>query len=165
MHKYNSLFFSVLIFFAACKGADTPTGIIKEEKMAALITEIHIADGSLYSVAQVPDSLYKYGTGKYLAIFKKFDTDSVQFKKSYKYYTSNPEMLASIYDQVVINLRLKTDSVNKANQAQITKNSKRVADSLKKLGQKPLGQPAIYMPKPNNISPAKPPKTNAIPIK
>ncbi|MGZ3752375.1 MAG: DUF4296 domain-containing protein, partial [Mucilaginibacter sp.] len=76
MHKYNKLFFSVLIFLAACKGSGTPGGIIKQDQMTGLLTEIHIADGSMYNVIQVPDSLYKYGTARYLAIFKKYHTDS-----------------------------------------------------------------------------------------
>lgn len=133
MHKYKNLFFSVLLFFAACKSDKTPSGIMEPEQMTSLLTQLHIVDGSLYNVTQIPDSLYKYGTAKYLDVFKKFHTDSVQFKKSYKYYTSHPELLETIYEQITINLKTKSDSLNKLNLAQMAKDNKRRTDSLKKV--------------------------------
>jgi hypothetical protein len=163
MHKYNSLFFSVLLFLAACKGTKTPEGIIKEDQMAALLTEVHIIDGSMYNVMQTPDTLYKYGTGKYLTIFKKFHTDSAQFKKSFKYYSIHPEIMETIYEQVVINLKQKTDSLNKLNQKQIARDNKRAADSLKKLPQKSPAHQAINAPNVRPKSSIKAPKRNAIP--
>lgn len=142
MHKYNKLFFFVLIFLAACKGGGTPNGIINKEQMTNLLTEIHIVDGSMYSVMQVPDTLYKYSTGKYLAVFKKYHTDSIQFRKSFKYYTSEPEVLQSIYEQIAKNIKQKSDSLNKADQKQIQKDNKRRTDSLNKLPKKTPGQQA-----------------------
>jgi hypothetical protein len=64
--------------------------------------------------------LYKYGTAKYLALFKKFHTDSAQFRKSFKFYAMHPAMLVPIYDQVALNLKNKTDSVNKIQQKQFS---------------------------------------------
>ena len=90
MHKYNKLFFSVLIFLAACSGNKIPDGIIPQDKMTNLLTDIHIVDGSMYNVMQLPDSLYKYGTDKYQMVFRKYHTESVQFRKSFQYYSANP---------------------------------------------------------------------------
>jgi hypothetical protein len=146
MHKYYSLFFSVLLFLTACNKGGTPSGIIKEEQMTSLLTEVHIIDGSMYSVMQVPDSLYKYGAGKYQATFKRFHTDSAQFKKSFQYYASNPDLLQTIYEQVAANLKQKSDSLNKINQQIIEKTNKRVADSLKKLSKQPPAQPVNNKP-------------------
>jgi hypothetical protein len=66
----------------------------------------------MYSVKQDPDSLYKYGVGKYMALFKKYGTDSVQFKKSFSYYATQPAELQAMYDQILINLKQKADSLN-----------------------------------------------------
>src|ERR1700712_996987 len=99
MHKYNKLFFSVLLFLTACISNTVPDGIIKEDRMTSLLIDMHIVDGSMYTVMQQPDSLYKHGTGRYLAIFKKYNTDSLEFKKSFKYYCSNPETLQTMYEQ------------------------------------------------------------------
>lgn len=157
MHKYYSLFFSVLLFLTACKSNKTPSGIIKQPQMIALLTEIHIADGALYSVVQIPDSLYKHGTGKYLAIFKRFHTDSAQFKKSFRYYCLNPEKLQTIYEQILVNLKLKADSLNELNKKQVAKDTKRIADSLKKLPKTPPIVPPVNKgPNPKRILTDKP---------
>lgn len=136
MHKYNKLFFSVLIFLAACSGNKTPDGIIPQGRMTNLLTDIHIVDGSMYNVMQFPDSLYKYGTAKYQMVFRKYQTDSLQFRKSFQYYSSNPEKLQAIYDQITINIKQKSDSLNKLNLDKINKDNKRRTDSLNKLQKK-----------------------------
>jgi len=113
MHKYITLFFSVTFFLSACKGDKTPDGILDHDQMITLLTQVHIVDGSLYSVTQNPDSLYKYGKDRYLSLFKTYHTDSVQFRKSLKYYTTQPVELSAMYDQVLANLKQKTDSLTK----------------------------------------------------
>lgn len=149
MHKYNKLFFSVLIFLTACSGNKIPEGIIAQDKMTSLLTDIHIVDGSMYNVMQVPDSLYKYGTDKYQMVFRKYHTDSVQFKKSFQYYSANPEKMQAIYEQVSVIIKQKSDSVNKLNLDKINKDNKRRQDSLNKL-------PKQALPKPVTAQPAKP---------
>lgn len=148
MHKYKTLFFSLLLLLYACGGNTIPDGLIKPGKMASLLTEVHIADGAMYNVMQLPDSLYKYGTDRYLKLFKSFHTDSVQFKKSMQYYCSNPELLVTIYDQVTINLKQKSDSINKIYQAELLKENKRRQDSLAKLPKQapPSLHPVIHIP-------------------
>ncbi len=148
MQKYKSLFFSLILFVYACGGNNPPKGIINEATMAGLLTEIHIADGSMFNTVQIPDSLYKYGTARYLMVFKNFHTDSVQFRKSMKYYANKPEVLEKIYLQVKANINQKTDSLNKINLAQIAKDTKRRNDSLAKLPKKPAIQPQPVTPPP-----------------
>lgn len=163
MHKYNKLFFSVLIFLAACQGPKVPGDIINKKRMIGLLTEIHIVDGSLYSVMQLPDTLHKYGMDKYMVMFKKYHTDSAQFRKSFKYYSANPDMMQSIYEQITANIKFKSDSVNKLNEKQIQKDNKRRLDSLNKLPKQ----------KPNQVTPAQPSpavkpkflKGHAVPVK
>ena len=114
MHLYKTLFFSVLLFLCACKSEDTvPSEIIQPEQMPPIVAEIHIVDGDLYNVSQAADSLYKYSAGHYQAIFKKYHTDSTQFKKSFTWYTRNPVKLDKIYDEVLVILQKKSDSLNK----------------------------------------------------
>ena len=146
MHKYNKLFFSVLIFLIACNGNKRPDGVLDQEQMTNLLTDIHVVDGSMYNVLQMPDSLYKYGTDKYLNVFKKYHIDSVQFKKSFKYYTMNPEKLAIMYEQIAKNIKQKSDSLNKINLDKIAKDNKRRTDSLSKLPKKAQEQPKVTPP-------------------
>jgi len=175
MRKYYSLFFSVLLLLFACDRTNTPPGVIKPGPMTNLLTELHIVDGAMYNLMQTQDTLYKYGTGRYLALFKKFHTDSIQFKKSLKYYSNNPELLETIYEQVVVNLKDKSDSLTKLNQLQIAKDSKRREDSLKKLPKTPpvtpqqslpvKPQPVIQPPSQNRPLHKLPKRNNAVPIK
>jgi len=114
MRKYNLLFFSALLFLFACKWDKAPQGILPEDKMINVMTAMHIVDGSIFNInAPNADSLYKYGYGRYVVLFKKYHTDSGQFKKSLRYYTQHPDELETMYTQIVKNLQDKTDSVNK----------------------------------------------------
>jgi hypothetical protein len=157
MQKYKSLFFSLLLFVCACGSDETPKNILSNNTMIGLLTEIHIADGGMFNTVQIPDSLYKYGTGRYLLVFKNFHTDSVQFRKSMKYYSSKPEILEKIYDQVKLNINQKTDSLNKLNQAQIAKDAKRRNDSIAKLPKQPAVQPQPVKVTPPATPPGKTP--------
>lgn len=131
MHKHIILFFSALLFLLACKQGSDSKGVINVAEMTRLLVDIHIVDGSL---AQQPnaDSLYKYGTGRYLYLFKQYHTDSAQFKRSVRYYTSNPDVLIKMYDDVNKMLQFKADSLNKLITAETVKANKRQTDALKK---------------------------------
>ena len=114
MHKYIALFFSVSLLLSACKAGNPKVEVIKHNKMVNLLTELHLLDGSMYNTLSVnPDTLYKYGTARYLLLFKKYHVDTVQFRRSLKYYTTQPVEFEVMYDQVLANLQTKTDSVNK----------------------------------------------------
>lgn len=114
MRIYINLFFLALLFLSACSSKEkTPDGIIKKDQMVGLLTDIHIVNGTLYMVPQMPDSLYKYGMGKYLTVFKKHHTDTTMFKKSVMYYASKPDELEKMYQQVMTNLQAKGDSLSK----------------------------------------------------
>lgn len=114
MRKYIILFFSIIPFLFACKGGNAPDGIIERDRITNLLTEVHIADGTMYSLRQDKDTLYKYGLSKYLYLFKKYDTDSLHFRKSLKFYSSDPAVMLEMYNKILENLKGKTDSLNKA---------------------------------------------------
>ncbi|AYL96510.1 DUF4296 domain-containing protein [Mucilaginibacter celer] len=131
MHKYITLFFSAALFLCACNGKPEPKDVLKPEAMARVLTEMHIIDGTMYNVMQTPDSLYKYGAGKYAAMFTRMHTSAAQFNKSMQFYGSQPDKLLAIYDQVDVTIKAKMDSLNKVqvNEAKAA----RKADSLKNL--------------------------------
>lgn len=131
MHKYITLFFSAALFLCACNGKSIPNDVLKPDAMAAVLTEMHIIDGSLYNTTQIPDSLYKYGAGKYIAMFQRLHTDTARFNRSMRYYAMQPDKLLAIYDQVDIKIKSKTDSLAKVQTEQ--SKSTRKLDSLKNL--------------------------------
>jgi len=131
MHKYITLFFSAALFLCACNGKNVPGDVLKPEAMAEILTEMHIIDGSLYNTMQAPDSLYKYGAGKYIAMFQRLHTDTGRFNKSMRYYATQPDKLLAIYDQVDLKIKNKTDSLAKVQTEQ--SKAARKTDSLKNL--------------------------------
>jgi hypothetical protein len=113
MRIYNNLFFLGLLFIAACSSNKVPDGIIPQKKMTDLLAEVHIIDGSLYTVSQAPDTLYKHGMAQYLELFKKYGTDTLQFKKSMEYYTADPDKMETMYTEILAGMTAKSDSLNK----------------------------------------------------
>ena len=124
MRNYIILFFSLICFLAACNSSDTPDGIIEPDRMVGLLTEVHLADGTNYNLKQDKDTLYKYALPKYLSLFKKYHTDSVHFRQSMKYYSSNPPVMLEIYNKILDNLKAKTDSLNKVTYKSAVDNAK-----------------------------------------
>jgi hypothetical protein len=117
MQKYISLFFSVLLFLTACKSNKQPKDVLNEKDMLNLMLDIHITDGSVYQVPQVPDSLYKYSSAKYVALFKRHHTTDAVYKTSLKYYTTKPEQIQAMYGQLETIIKAKMDSLNKVTAA------------------------------------------------
>lgn len=114
MRTYKSLFFCALLFLTACGSKDKiPADILPKDRMTAVLVQVHIIDGKMYNISQMPDSLYLHGTAFYLAMFKKYHTDTVQFARSYKYYTAHPDKFDEIYDDVVKRMQTITDSIAK----------------------------------------------------
>lgn len=113
MRIYLVLFFLGLVGLTACKHRSVPPGIIPEDRMVKLLVQVHLADGTLYTMPQIPDTLYLHGMGRYLMLFKDFHTDSTQFKKSFRYYSSKPELITEMYDEIVKEMQSKSDSLNK----------------------------------------------------
>jgi Domain of unknown function (DUF4296) len=160
MRKYIILFFSVFPFLFACNSGGSSGDVMPEDQMIAVLTAVHLADGRLINISQAPDTLYKYGTSRYLAVFKKFHTDSAQFRRSYQYYSTEPEKFADMYDKVLKILQAKTDSLNKLltkeNQARVKQQQAKpvVTDPNGRYG---VGlQPQVPLPT-HAVSPSGPP--------
>ena len=114
MHKYIILFFSVLTLLCSCSGDDSaPDGILKKSEMVNVLADVHIVDGGLINISQEPDTLYKYGYPRYSAVFEKYNTDSAEFRRSFKYYSLKPSVFSDIYEKVLKRLQAKTDSLTK----------------------------------------------------
>ncbi|MCC8408135.1 DUF4296 domain-containing protein [Mucilaginibacter sp. UR6-1] len=145
MRKYIILFFSALAVFCSC-GDNTPDGILDEKRMADVLVDVHIANGTMFMIPSIPDSLYKYGLGKYLLVFKKHGTDSAQFTRSYKYYTRDVEKLVAIYDVVNKGLQKKSDSLNK-----IYLKQQQQPQKIKPENPKPVQVTGPAKPRPNKL--------------
>jgi len=178
MHKYITLFFSVTLFWCGCKSDSVPGKYIQPETMTDLLVQIHLIDGSLYNNTQAPDSLYKYGMGKYLDAFNKYHVDSAMFRKSFDYYSSEPDKLIAIYDQVDLKIKALNDSVTQVQNRDMTARRKADsvrADSARKANLKKIGdmtnkadsakRAQASRLKSDSVKKLKHTKPNAVPIK
>jgi hypothetical protein len=101
------LLLSGLLFLAACNQGKAPKGVIENEKMVAVLTDVHLVDAYI-SMIPYDDSVLKQQSSKYYdAIYKKYKTSRSDFDKSVKYYSRQPKVLDSMYSQVLTNLSKK----------------------------------------------------------
>ncbi len=107
MKRLLALFF-LINFFSACSWDDVPDGIIKQDEMVKVLIDIHLADG--YASVNYADSSRGAVDAMYRSIYKRYDTDSVQVRKSLQYYTRHPDKLQLMYEQVNDSLQ-KIDAV------------------------------------------------------
>ena len=102
--------------------------------MVQALTDMHIIDG--YANTFPTDSAAKKTYALYQSVFKKYNTDSINFKRSIDYYTKKPDQLKQIYVQVTSNI----DNLQKAEEKRLEdirkKEEKARQDSLKKVEEK-----------------------------
>jgi hypothetical protein len=95
---------------AACTAPEdkAPDNLIPEEKMADILAEIHIAESrvSRMGLHAIDSSniAFKHLEGQ---IFKKFQIDTVVYRKSYFFYASHPSDMEAIYKRVTEKLQQK----------------------------------------------------------
>jgi hypothetical protein len=152
MQKYISLFFSVLLFLTACKSNELPKDVLNEKDMLNLMLDIHLTDGTVYQVPQVPDSLYKYSSAKFVALFKKHHTTDAVYKTSLKYYSKQPEKIQDMYNKLETIIKGKIDSLNKVTAAEAIKAAAK-AKPVVPTGHKSdsVARPTIAKPQPKKL--------------
>ena len=104
--------FSGLIFLVSCTRKETPAGLLEREKMIAVLTDVHLVEG--YSGTVMDADSMKQVLADYMdLVYRKHQTDSVQFRKSLKYYSGLPKELNQMYDRVIRNLEARQRDLNK----------------------------------------------------
>lgn len=97
-----------LLFLGACspqapkKTADLPEWIIPEEKMIAVLTDVHIIEGARIGKTVLGDSLWTID--HYTKLWDKHHISETLYDSSFRFYTRNPEKMDQLYEQVLTNL-------------------------------------------------------------
>jgi len=109
-HNFTSrliLVVGILLLFAACESR--PKGVVSENKMVDVLTDLHKLDGSmnangiLYNAADKKDDYY-------ISVLKKYDMTQAEFDSSLVWYSKNSKNFDHIYDKVILRLTdLQTD--------------------------------------------------------
>ncbi|GAB3935255.1 DUF4296 domain-containing protein [Mucilaginibacter myungsuensis] len=111
--QYKLFFLAMLVLASCTEGEKVPADLIDEERMTVLLANVHVIDGDLVTTPQQGDSLFRYGMGYYVEMFRKHNTDTAKFRKSFEWYIKHPIQLNKMYDNVIKILEKKTDSLNK----------------------------------------------------
>lgn len=98
------VFLSCCIFTISCKHATTTH--LSQEKMKAVLTDIHLAES--YSIVVNQDSAHQ-GSDKnydslaayYQSIFKHHGISKTTFEQSLQWYKQNPAELDSVYTKMI----------------------------------------------------------------
>ena len=101
------------VFVTGCskKPMSIPENTISPDTMVSILTEIHLAQAAV--ATHVPGDTMPFTTGDYLPfIFKKHRTTQQQFDKSLRFYSGRPNLLDSIYKDVLDELNRKEGEID-----------------------------------------------------
>ena len=112
---YFTVAFGILfgIFVTGCskKPMSIPENTISPDTMVSILTEIHLAQAAVSM--NVPGYTARFTTSDYLpSIFKKHHTTKQRFDKSLRFYSDNPNLLDSIYKEVLDDLNRKEGEID-----------------------------------------------------
>ncbi len=108
MQKYITVF--VLLLLISCGGKNNdqrPDDVLPPETMTKILTDMHLAEGYINARTGNADSLKQLGVGYRDEIYKTYQTNNEQFKKSFDFYNLHPVILDSIYAEVITALSKK----------------------------------------------------------
>jgi hypothetical protein len=96
------------IILAACANSDKkPENVIEQQKMADILTEIHLLEakvGQLYLAKDSTERLYRKLERE---LFAKYEVDSLTYIESLDYYSANPAEFLEVYEGVVDSLMVR----------------------------------------------------------
>ena len=114
-----SIFISFFLIISCAKSK--PGGVVSEEKITKILTEVALVDGYLNTIPT--DSAQSVMPVLYERIFQEYDLDSSSFVKNLDYYYGDPNLTEKIYAEVNKNLTVferkyqKEDSTRQAIQS------------------------------------------------
>ncbi len=92
----------IIVFLSGCENDEKPPeGTLSEEKMATILSEIHIAESRVtrLQLKSLDSSLLIFGRLKD-GIWKKHKVDTLAYHNSYDYYMLHPKQMSKIYEKV-----------------------------------------------------------------
>lgn len=113
-YKIFNLILVTLLLFTACNADKKKDDVIKEEKFVEVLTDIHMADATLFvkgfRVRKDSVRIRKY----YNDILLEYNITQKQLHNTFSYYTQNPREFEKVYEEVSANIaRLEKDHLEK----------------------------------------------------
>ncbi len=102
------------VLSACSEDEKPPKGTLSEEKMASILTDIHLAESRVnrLQLKSLDSSLMIFNRLK-SDIWKTQKVDTVAYRESYSYYMTRPELMTRIYEKVnkKIEVREKNNNI------------------------------------------------------
>lgn len=101
--------FAFFILISSCnnKKDEIPEHIIPLEKMAEILTDIHIAEAYSSFRNLQGESMKQSMTAYYKFIFDKHKISQFQFEESFDFYSNSPASFLKVYDGILSNFSKK----------------------------------------------------------
>ena len=96
----------MLFVFASCKQSDEvnkPEGLLSQDEMVAVLTDIHLIEGARTGMVIMGDSVGGVNE-HYRAFFDKHNVTQAVYDSSFVFYSKNPIIFDKIYERVIENL-------------------------------------------------------------
>lgn len=112
----HSIYLYLLLFLTACAGSDgtdKPDDLIDADQMADILTEVHLAEAQVgrYTLSSADSSSMMFNRLNE-KIMNKFEVDTSSYRRSYIYYSANPDQFEKIYKNVTGQLQELTKSAS-----------------------------------------------------
>ena len=107
MKKVFLVFIISSAMFACSEATEIPAEFIPKDKMVQVLIDVHLAESTVSSRNMPQDSaavLYKMYENQ---IFQKHGVTDSLYRKSYKWYIENVEVMDDVYEEVVDSLSLR----------------------------------------------------------
>ncbi len=102
---------ALLWLFFSCgpnqdNGTDRPDNLVDEDKMVAILTEIHLTEAkvSKLNLRSIDSSNLVYKRLE-RQLLRKYNVDTSAYSRSYIYYASHPEAMERVYKRIVEKLQ------------------------------------------------------------
>lgn len=104
LYKYALIALVITTIGCGNKNILKPDPFFDRNKMAAILTDIQIAEAGINQIGLPADSLNKSMLWHYDFVFKKHNVTEKQFVENYDFYLQEPADLDSVYIDVVNNI-------------------------------------------------------------
>lgn len=82
---------------------EIPAGVISRDSMVKIMADVHIAEARM-QISDIRNSNPALKNTYIQEVLRRSGTDTTRFNFSFKYYSANPEIFASMYEDIIVEI-------------------------------------------------------------
>lgn len=84
---------------------EVPVSVISADSMVNILADMHLAEAAIQMRnLSGHDSLHPEAFGRYKFVLDKYKISRQTFEKSFRWYSSEPQIFSKLYDSVIVHL-------------------------------------------------------------